>query len=299
MKTKSILAVLALASTLSLASCAEAPVAQSAETVVSEGFKFNESVCPYDGGILVANFGTPGEVFNGRNTEGLGYISMYKDGVVSTFIENDGTLSAPKGMLVKDGYLLICDVNQLVAYNLSDLQAAPQVLTFPEGEVVLNDITSDGDTIYVSVSSSGKIFKLDGSNLADIASIEPVLWCNIDGANGLLMHNSILYGCAFAQSDMLGEQNVVYRITDMENPVQEKLIDIPNKWDGIAISADGKTLYAGCWLPPSIFALDIESGEYTTLELDYQLNTPADFAIFDGKLYVPDLAASTLLVIDL
>ncbi|MFI3266219.1 MAG: hypothetical protein R3Y15_03595 [Rikenellaceae bacterium] len=298
MKTKSTFAVLALASTMIFGSCAEQAV-KPTEVVISEGFRFNESVCPYDGGILVANFGNKGETYNGQNNDGLGYISMFKDGELSTFIPSDGYLSAPKGMLVKDGYLLICDVNKLVAYNLNELSAAPQVLKFPESEVVLNDITSNGNTIYVSVSSSGKIFTLDGSDLANLASIEPQLWCNIDGANGVLIHNSVLYGCAFAQTDVLGPENIVYKITDLNNPVPEKLIDIPNKWDGVAISEDGKTLYAGCWVPPSIYALDLETGVATLLDLDYELETPADFALFGGKLYVPDLAASTLLIKDL
>lgn len=295
MKRRSIFAMAAFAATLAF-SCAEAPAAQSTEVVVSEGLRFTESVCPYDGGMLIANFG--GEALNGRNTDGLGYISMYKDGEVSVFIPNDGSLSAPKGMLVKDGYLLICDVNRLVSYNLNDLAAGSQTLRFPESEVSPNDITVDGDTIYVSISSSGNIFKLDGSDLTDITTLEPELYINVVGSNGILMHNSTLYVCSYGSGDP-GEANVVYKISDLENPAPEKLFDIPSKWDGVAISEDGKTLYAGCWIPPRVIAVDLATGAVSDVEFETEIAAPADFAIFDGKLYVPDLIDSKLVIKEL
>lgn len=295
MKKQSTFALLALASVLALGSCAEAPEVKT-ETIVTEGFRYNESVCPYDGGILVANFGCVGEVYNGRNTNGLGFINMYKDGVVTPFIPADGFLSAPKGMLIKDGYILICDVNQLVAYKLDDLSAEPQILRFPDDDVVLNDITIDGNTIYLSVSSSGRIYRLDGSDLSDIASIEPELWLNLNGANGVLIDKSTLYVCTFAQTDELEPGNVIYKITDLENPVPEVIINRPNKWDGVAISEDGKKLYTGGWIPAGITVLDLETGQTSTLDIDYEFKTPADFKLVDGVLYIPDLAASTLVI---
>ena len=45
--------------------------------VVNEGIRFCESTYPYDGGILIANFGT--EQLNPLNTDGKGYILYYKD----------------------------------------------------------------------------------------------------------------------------------------------------------------------------------------------------------------------------
>lgn len=83
--------------------------------IIRQDLRFCESTYPYDGGILVANFGS-GQL-DPLNAEGKGYINWYKNGKVSTLIPADGSLSAPKGMLVKDGYLYVCDVNRIVVFH--------------------------------------------------------------------------------------------------------------------------------------------------------------------------------------
>lgn len=296
MKRKFTMALVAVAAMFALSNNANA-VDRTGELVIAKGLRFNESACPYDGGVLVANFG--GEVRQARNRDGLGYISMFKDGELSTFIPADGSLSAPKGMVVKDGYLLVCDVTELVVYNLNDIAAGAQVLHFPEGEIALNDITVNGDTLYVSVTNTGNIFTIDGSDLANIASAEPKLWYNVLGANGILMHDGTLYVCSYASTDIVAE-NVIYKITDLDSPAKEPLFTyFPSKWDGIAISEDGKTMYASCWVPAGIYAIDIATGIMAKIPFETELVSPADITIFDGKLYIPDMHTSRLIVKEL
>lgn len=127
--------------------------------VVSDGIRFCESTYPYQGGILIANFGS--EQLNPLNTEGKGYILHYKKGEMKTLIPADGHLSAPKGMFEKNGYLYICDVNKLVVYNLKALDRLPQTVFFQNDDLFLNDLAASGNTLYISVTNSGRIYQLD------------------------------------------------------------------------------------------------------------------------------------------
>ncbi len=74
-------------------------------------------------------------------------------------------------MLVFNGLLYICDVNQLVVYNLEDLTS--EVIVFPEGELFLNDIITDGEEIYVKVTNTGNIYRFNQEDTT------LVLWYNI------------------------------------------------------------------------------------------------------------------------
>ncbi|MFI3258511.1 MAG: hypothetical protein R3Y16_00270 [Rikenellaceae bacterium] len=292
MKNSLKMGIIALAITSTLTSCIDSE--SSAERVISEGLRFNESTLPYDGGLLVANFGC--DELNPLNNEGRGYIAFLKGDKVSPFIPNDGILSAPKGMLIKGDYLLICDVNKLVAYKLSDLKAAPQVLPLGEGELFANDLTSKGDEIYFSVTNSGNIFKLRSSDLENLADAEPELWCNVVGANGLLISGSTLYVASYPADGVTTEANVIYAIRDLTSPRAERLTSKAGQWDGLAISEDGGTLYSSSWAPAEMVSIDIESGVVTPLDFETEFIGAADFSLVDGSLYIPDLPNSVVII---
>ena len=74
--------------------------------IVNENIRYCESTYPYNGGILIANFGT--EQLNPLNAEGKGYILYYKNGKMDTLVPADGNLNAPKGMFMRDNQLYIC-----------------------------------------------------------------------------------------------------------------------------------------------------------------------------------------------
>ena len=40
-----------------------------------------------------------------------------------------------KGMLVKDGYLYVCDVNRIVVFSLKERTARPRTISLPEGNL--------------------------------------------------------------------------------------------------------------------------------------------------------------------
>lgn len=273
-------------------------VAASAQTVVNvidKGIRYCESTYPYDGGLLIANFGT--EQLNPLNTEGKGYIVLHKDGKNEVLIPADGHLSAPKGMLVRDGYLYVCDVNKVMVYNLADKAAEPRTIALPEGNLFANDLVSAGDYLYVSVTNTDRIFRMDISRPGQPG--QPQEWLSVAGPNGLLLHEGSLYVASYPADGRTTDAHVVYRIADLKNPVAEKWMEVPGQYDGLAVASDGKALYVTNWTPAQVSRIDLNTRQLSPLDLKLPqaLVGPADIMVTGGYLYIPDLPNSRVVVV--
>ncbi len=273
-------------------------VAASAQTVVNvidKGIRYCESTYPYDGGLLIANFGT--EQLNPLNTEGKGYIVLHKDGKNGVLIPADGHLSAPKGMLVRDGYLYVCDVNKVMVYNLADKAAEPRTIALPEGNLFANDLVSEGDYLYVSVTNTDRIFRVDISRPGQPG--QPQEWLSVAGPNGLLLHEGSLYVASYPADGRTTDAHVVYRIADLKNPVAEKWMEVPGQYDGLAVASDGKALYVTNWTPAQVSRIDLNTRQLSPLDLKLPqaLVGPADITVTGGYLYIPDLPNSRVVVV--
>lgn len=281
MRKSSALAMLCL-----LFSCATS--VEKSEVVLSD-FQSNESTYPYKGGIIITNFGTEP---NGLNQEGKGYVEYYKDGALSMLIPNDGKLNAPKGMAMVGSDLYICDVNKIVVYNLDDLSVAAREIYLPEGEMMLNDLIVCGEMMYVSVTETGNIFRFN------IKNPEFELWTNLKGANGLLLVDNTIYVASLFLDRVITDESVIYKITDLENPNPVKVSTLPGEWDGLVISDDGKTIYTTNWHPgfSGIYAMNVADGSVTRIETEREILGPGDLTYLDGKLYVPDMLESTIVI---
>lgn len=273
-------------------------VAASAQTVVNvidKDIRYCESTCPYDGGLLIANFGT--EQLNPLNTEGKGYIVLHKDGKNEVLIPADGHLSAPKGMLVRDGYLYVCDVNKVMVYNLADKAAESRTIALPEGNLFANDLVSEGDYLYVSVTNTDRIFRVDISRPGQPG--QPQEWLSVAGPNGLLLHEGSLYVASYPADGRTTDAHVVYRIADLKNPVAEKWMEVPGQYDGLAVASDGKALYVTNWTPAQVSRIDLNTRQLSPLDLKLPqaLVGPADITVTGGYLYIPDLPNSRVVVV--
>lgn len=273
-------------------------VAASAQTVVNvidKGIRYCESTYPYDGGLLIANFGT--EQLNPLNTEGKGYIVLHKDGKNEVLIPADGHLSAPKGMLVRDGYLYVCDVNKVMVYNLADKAAEPRTIALPEGNLFANDLVSEGDYLYVSVTNTDRIFRVDISRPGQPG--QPQEWLSVAGPNGLLLHEGSLYVASYPADGRTTDAHVVYRIADLKNPVAERWMEMPGQYDGLAVASDGKALYVTNWTPAQVSRIDLNTRQLSPLDfkLPQALVGPADITVTGGYLYIPDLLNSRVVVV--
>lgn len=286
---------LSMMAVLILSGCASTPKSTPV-TIFSEGLRYCESTYPYDGGILIANFGS--SELDPLNTEGKGYIVRYKEGASEVLIPADGNLSGPRGMYLRDGHLFICDVNKIVAYDLENRDAAPQVIALPEGEAFVNDLVADGNTLYASVTNTGHIFRLDISDPAQAGV--PELWLEIPGPNGLVIRDGAMYVASYSPDGVAKSEHVIYRIGDLQNPVAEPFVTVPGQYDGIAFSSDGKWLYVTNWAPAGVSRINVETRaiEPVDLALEQPFIGPADMTVADGKIYVPDLPNSRVVIFE-
>lgn len=293
---KTILTSLSLMAALILTSCGSQRKETVSVEIFNEGLRYCESTYPYEGGILIANFGST--QLDPLNTEGKGYIVRYKDGASEVLIPADGNLSGPRGMYLRDGRLFICDVNKIVVYNLSNREEAPRVIALPEGEAFVNDLAAEGNSLYASVTNTGHIFRLDITDPAQPG--EPELWLEIAGPNGLVIRDGAMYVACYSPDGQARSEHVIYRIADLQNPVAEPFVTVPGQYDGIAFSGDGKSLYVTNWAPAGISRIDMQTREITPVELPLEqpLIGPADMTVAEGKIYVPDLPNSRVVIFE-
>lgn len=280
---------------LSLLSYGALLAQQPIKEILTDNLRFSESTYPYDGGILVTSFGT--QELNPLNSEGKGFITLFKNGKHELFIPADGNLSAPKGMLIKDGKLYVCDVNKIVVYDICDKDTAPTVINMGEGNLFVNDLVAYGNYIYASVTNSGIIFRIDASNPNRIGT--PEKWIRIKGPNGLAINEGKMYVASYPADGNTTSDNVLYVINDLNLPVAEKFMNIPGQYDGLAFSEDGQTMYFTNWTPAQILKMDMKSKKISeiTPDLDTPLIGPADITYVNGTLYVPDLPNSRVIIL--
>lgn len=270
------------------------PPVEDKEYVITEGIRFCESTYPYKGGLLIANFGT--ENLDPLNAEGKGYIAYYKEGKVSRLIPVDGHLNAPKGMFEKDGYLFISDVNKIVVYKLDALTVAPQTIQLPAGELFVNDLAAKGDKLFATVTNTGTVFSIDIANKTTLASAKVETWLKVVGANGIIIDGNSMFVASYPADGVTTAENVIYRIANLDAPVAEKFITEPGQYDGITLSADKKSLYVTNWVPAGVYRIDVASKSMTKLQLINGVVGAADMTLMDGKLYIPDLPNSRVVV---
>ncbi len=292
---KSFLTPLSMATALLLSACASKPSAPAVK-IFDQGLRFCESTYPYDGGLLIANFGS--SQLDPLNSEGKGYVVLYKNGTSEVLIPADGNLSGARGMYLRGSHLFICDVNKIVVYNLAAKGEAPQVIALPEGEAFVNDLAAEGDTLYASVTNTGHIFRLDISDPAHVGT--PELWLSIPGPNGLVIRDGAMYVATYSPDGEAKSDNVIYRIGDLSNPVAEPFVNVPGQYDGIAFSTDGKSLYVTNWAPAGVSRIDLQTRAVTPVELPLEqpLVGPADMTVADGVVYIPDLPNSRVVIFE-
>ena len=261
---------------------------------ISDGVRFSESVYPYDGGLLISNFGS--ENFTPRDDENKGYISYYKNGEMTTIVPPYGSLHCPTAMAVKDDYLFVCDKTDLKVFNLNNLNEEYQIVTFPTDDKVINAMALKNNTLYITMTNPGRVYQLDVSEPANMTAKTPEKWLDIPGANGIAIRDNTMYVVSIPTDyATITPKNVIYRIKNINRPIVEKFDDIAALYDGVDISNDGKKLYVSDWKSAALIEVDIRTKEHKII---YQKNGigPADLAIENNIIYLPDLLNSKILV---
>ena len=276
--------------TLMLLMIFNAAQAQPLVSVIKEDVRFSESVLPYDGGLFISNFGS--EEMTPRPDEFNGCIIFRRDGVNKKIVDG---LHKPTAMVVKDNFLFVCDETVLKVFDLKNLNAAPRIVTFAEDDKVVNALALDGDTLYISITNSGRIYSLDVSQPA--RSKNPKLWLELGGVNGLTIGGGKMFIATIpVDYRTVSKENVIYVVRNLKKPVAEKFLDVPGLYDGVALSDDNKTLYVSDWLSASVVAVDVKTKKFRVVYEEQGIG-PADIAQADGMLFIPDLMNSRIICI--
>ena len=258
--------------------------------IYSENLRFNEGTVVYDSSLLISNFGT--KELNPLGEEGKGYITKLHKGKIEMFIKADGHLNSPKGMAIHDNKLYVADVNKVLIYNLKNTELSPITIKFPKDNLFVNDIVVYKNNAYISVTNTGKIFKLD------LFSHELIEYTVVPGANGLFISNDVMYVASYPANGIVTNNNVIYLIQNIDHPKPIKFIDTPGQYDGLALHHN--KLYFTNWINGEIGYINISNKEITTVKIEgLRLKGPADISILNNELYIPDLPESRIIQIKL
>ena len=283
-------------------------------SVIQEGIWSAECVRPYNGGVLIANYGTD-HVPPGIDDR-KGYILFRKNGQTNVLIPA-GILHNPSGMAVKDHYLFVCDGTMLRMFDLARPRETPQTITFP-APYYLKAAVVDGNTLYVSSDNMGQIFALDITHPENMNRIKPVKWLELHGARCMAVsEKGVMYitalpesGPDIADADM---ENVIYRVSDLRHPKAEKFIsrkiysgdpaadkNTSIYYDGITLSEDQYALYVSDFRVKTgaILAVDIGTKEVRTIYETEGLR-PADLTQTEKALYIPDMKNHRIVKLEL
>lgn len=268
---------------------------QESLTPLTDKIRFCESVLAHGDTLLVASFGT--EQLNPLNDEGKGYILLFDDTLSRVIIPTNGSLSAPKGMLIKDNYLFVADVGKMMVFNLSDTTAAPQTVVFPEGELFINDMALDepNQTLYVTVTNTGNIYSLNVTDPAQAAEVPLTFYTNVPGANGIVIDSGAMWIASYPADGVTIPENVIYYISNIASPQITPLFERPGQYDGLALSDDGSALYFTNWTGPEVGRVDLTTGEVDVLPIADSLTGPARIQLQKDILYIPDLPGSQVI----
>ncbi|BEG98340.1 hypothetical protein [Bacteroides sedimenti] len=269
-----------------------APVSDSAK-VISDHLHFCEATCWNDDSLYISNFG--GDTINPLNKLGKGYIMKFTTNKPTVLIPADGRLNAPKGMCVVNQHLFVADVNAVMVFDLRNTKKS-QKISFPANDSFVNDIAVCRNNMYITVTNTGNVYKLDVSAPEKMNEQALKLFAKVPGANGIVATDSIIYVASYPVDGNTKEENVIYTIQNFEKPIVRKLFDRKSQYDGLVLSEDGKSLYFTTWVNGNVGKINLKDMTVEKLKLPIQLTGPADMSMHKGKLYIPDLPNSRVLV---
>lgn len=252
-----------------------------------EGFASPESVYATKNSVYVSNLGKEVKPLE-KDNDGF-IIKMDKNGKVLSKI---GNLNAPKGMGVLKKTLYVTDIDTIKGF---DLKTQKQTFSLEiKGAIFLNDIATKGkNTLYVSDTGSGKIYKI---NLKDKSYKEFIALDSAKyggGPNGLLVKGENLWVVTYDPSQK--SEGEVLKISLKDKKITE-FSKVRGFMDGIAI--DGEDLLVSAWgnnLEGVVYQIS-QNGEYSELPIR-KVKGCADIFYKDGVLWIPTMIENKVLKI--
>lgn len=294
-KTIELIAVIGVGAALIVSGCTKVePVQQPSgglsveKTTVTSGLKLPESVAidPENGKLYVSNIVTDNEGFWVDDSNG--FISLLSpEGAVEElkWLESSpkAPIHAPKGMCIVNGRLYFTDNDKLKYCSMGE--PGEVTVISPAGAKQLNDLATDGESVWASDSGTGKVFcvAMDGT-MREVKG--PA------GVNGVTCYK----GKVFAVSWDLHE---VYELdpTGEKEPTAFGLASHFTNLDSIELLDDG-TFIVTDYVGNKVCSISADRKTVTKL---IELESPADLGFDREKmlLYVPEMLANRMTVLKL
>jgi len=258
------------------------------QTVIASGLKAPASVAVSpEGQIAVSEVG-------GFGQDGDGSVSLVIDGKATPLATG---LNDPQGLAWQGTDLLTTDRDRVLRI---DAQGQTQVLAaadaFPTPPVLLKDLCVDSTgNVYVTDSggmegASGGIFRITADG--GVASVLTGQWAGgLKAPCGLVVEDAENLLCVDAAS---GE---IYRVR-MSDGQLTRYVTGHLGGNGLALNAQGK-LFVSEWMSGKVYVLGREDHSPTALPGPFGFAGDIGLSNDGHSLYVPDMKAGTLSVIDL
>ncbi len=251
-----------------------------------------ESLVRYNDYYLVSNLG---QQLLPDTADGDGFISVVNldgTGLIESYITG---LDSPKGLKIINDQLYVCDLSMIKVYNIETRQMVKSFSFTDENVTLLNDITdlyTDNETVFVTATRTNRIFKLNINTGAKEELM--VSGVNLLQTNGLALdtENNLLYMVEFGTNTGSGARIIKIDLTDNSGTILGGNTT-GFLYDGVALV--GSTLYVSDW-SHRLFSLDLSNASGTPLQLQTNLNGPADI-LYDpntNNIVIPNMTAHTL-----
>mgnify|MGYP001093602297 CR=1 FL=1 len=258
------------------------------KVVVTAGLKLPESVAidPTNGKLYVTNVVTDNEGYWVDDNNGfISLLSPEAEVEELQWLESsaEAPIHAPKGTCIVNGRLYFTDNTELKYCSLGE--AGEVKVISLAGAKQLNDLATDGESVWATDSGTGKVFcvAMDGSS-REVKGPE--------GINGITCYK----GKVFAVSWDLHE---VYELdpTGEKEPVPFALASHFTNLDGIELLDDG-TFIVSDYMGNKVCSI---SADRKTVKKLIELESPADLGFDREKmlLYVPEMLANRMTVLKL
>jgi sugar lactone lactonase YvrE len=217
-----------------------------------------------------------------------GFISLMSlDGKIEKlrWLESTSAMAVnnPKGMCILDGKLYFTDNNKLKYCSLK-APSETGVISLP-GAKKLNDLATDGKSIWVTDTEAGKVFRVesDGSS-REIRSPEAI--------NGITCYNGKLFAVSWGLHE-------VYELdpSGEEAPVPFGLASHFTALDCIEVLDDGRFIVSD-YKGNKVCSISADRKTVRTL---IELESPADFGLDreNKLLYVPEMMSNRAVILKL
>jgi hypothetical protein len=189
-------------------------------------------------------------------------------------------LNAPKGMALVKNTLWVSDVDQVAAIDIKEGKILKMIPI--EGAGFLNDVAADAKgNIYVSDSKTKKVHKIEGDKVSVVIE-------NLEGPNGLLVHDKELY---------ILDNGTFNRLKD--GKLEQYVSGLDGHTDGIEHVAGDDYIVSG-W-EGVVYYVNKKGGKEKLLDTREQKINSADIG-YDAKnriVYVPTFFQNSIVAYEL